>query len=213
MQIRENARNNIQGQLTPKSNLFFPLSRSWINALGLVWLMLIGNVATCAQGTSVQVVVSSNLEAPARHGVEQLSEAMREHGLRVETLKGIEDATGSHVIVAGLADNPAVAARITEGGLALPQQAESLAIRSLQNEHRKTVVLCGADASGLMYAALDTAQRIGWAHASEDPFTHIHNTSESPFVGDRSVSMYTMHRAWFEQRLGLGRFHTILNSL
>jgi len=202
MQIRENARNNIQGQLTPKSNLFFPLSRSWINALGLVLLMAVGNAATlCAQETSVQVVVSSNLKAPARHGVEQLCEAMREHGLRVETLKGIEEATGSHVIVAGLADNPAVADRITEGGLALPQQAESLAIQSLQNENRKTVVLCGADAAGLMYAALDTAQRIGWAHANQDPFTHIHNTSESPFVGDRSVSMYTMHRAWFEQRL------------
>ena len=54
---------------------------------------------------------------------------------------------------------------------------------------------------GLMYAALDTAQRIGWSADDQHLFAHIRDTSTSPCLVDRSVSTYTMQRRWFEQRL------------
>ena len=122
-------------------------------------------------------------------------------GLEVEALDRVEQASGSHVIVAGLASDPPLAAWIAEAGLALPKRPESLAVRHIRNGDRHTVVLCGADPVGLMYAALDSAERIRWAADGEHLFTHIRSTSESPCLVDRSVSTYTMHRRWFEQRL------------
>ncbi|MGJ5816186.1 hypothetical protein [Paludibaculum fermentans] len=84
---------------------------------------------------------------------------------------------------------------------AVPAPAESLSVaRSLKNG--KTVLsLCGADQAGLMYAALDTADRIRWAGSSGDPLRFVENLSEQPAIAERAVSMYTMQRALFEQRL------------
>ncbi len=54
---------------------------------------------------------------------------------------------------------------------------------------------------GLMYAELDAADRIKWSVAQDDPFSEIHDISESPDAPQRAVSMYTVQRAYFEQRL------------
>ena len=59
-------------------------------------------------------------------------------------------------------------------------------------------MLCGADSRGLMYAALDTADRVQWAAKSANPFEYIRDTSEKPYLAHRAVSMYTMQRAYFE---------------
>jgi hypothetical protein len=51
-----------------------------------------------------------------------------------------------------------------------------------------------------MYAALDTADRIGWATNSADPLSEVHDVTESPRTHDRAVSVYTMNRAYWESR-------------
>ncbi len=163
----------------------------------VAWCALVTSVC----GAGVQIVSSPKLTGPARYGIGKLSDAFTDRGLRVETLERPEQATGTHVIVAGLASDKSLAAWITEAGLALPEQPESLAVRQLQNGDRHTVVLCGADPVGLMYAALDAAQRIRWAADDQHLFAQIRDTSESPCLADRSVSTYTMQRRWFEQRL------------
>jgi hypothetical protein len=63
------------------------------------------------------------------------------------------------------------------------------------------VTLSGGDARGLMYAALDTADHVSWSAAGEDPFGKVREVSEEPYLVERGVSMYTMHRAYFESRL------------
>lgn len=158
-------------------------------------------LVTSVYGASVQVVSSSQLTEPARYGIGKLCEAITTRGLQVEVLDRVEQATGSHVIVAGLASDRQLAAWITEAGLALPEQPESLAVRHIRNGDRHTVVLCGKDPVGLMYAALDMAERIRWPDDGQHLFAHIHDTSESPCLVDRSISTYTMQRRWFEQRL------------
>ena len=55
--------------------------------------------------------------------------------------------------------------------------------------------------AGLMYAALDAADRVGWGGKTGDPFALIRDTSERPYVLERAVSIYTMQRAYFESRL------------
>ena len=158
-------------------------------------------LVTSVYGAGVQVVSSSKLTGPARYGIGKLCDAITSRGLQVEALDRVEQANGSHVIVAGLASDQPLAAWITEAGLTLPEQPQSLAVRHIRNGDRHTVVLCGADPVGLMYAALDTAERIRWAADAQHLFAHIRSTSESPCMVDRSVSTYTMQRRWFEQRL------------
>ena len=149
----------------------------------------------------VQIVSPQTSDGPAAYGIAKLVKAISDRGVAVTTVKTIAQADGSHVIVAGLASQRRVAELIAAGGLALPKQPESLAVCRIQDAGRSTVVLCGGDAVGLMYAALDMAERLGWAAAGEDLFTHVRDTSESPRLTDRSVSTYTMHRRLFEQRL------------
>ena len=86
-------------------------------------------LATSVYGADVQVVSSSKLAGPARYGIGKLSEQITGHGLQVEALDSVEQADASYVIVAGLASDQPLAAWITEAGLALPEQPESLAVR------------------------------------------------------------------------------------
>jgi hypothetical protein len=40
------------------------------------------------------------------------------------------------------------------------------------------LILCGADDRGLMYAALDTADRVGWSTNSSDLFREVRDVQE-----------------------------------
>ncbi len=150
---------------------------------------------------TLQVVAVGKLQGPAAHGMKKLSEAIAARNIGLTTVDRLDQANSGRRIVAGLASQPAVAKLITAGGLPLPEQPEALAIRRIEKGDRTTVVICGADPVGLMYAALDTAERIGWAATGQDVFAHIRDRSESPFLTDRNISTYTMQRRWFEQRL------------
>ncbi len=168
---------------------------------GLIMLMvlLLASSGTCQD--QVQLV-SVNLPAgPAQYGLARLAEVINGTNRTVVTVEQLKEATGRYRLVAGLASEPAVAELVTAAGLPLPQHPEALSVGCIRQRDGTTVVLCGGGPVGLMYAALDTAERIGWATAEEDPFAHLRTTSESPHLTDRSISTYTMQRRLFEQRL------------
>jgi hypothetical protein len=52
-----------------------------------------------------------------------------------------------------------------------------------------------------MYAALDLADRVGWAGNGANPFRYAQDISEKPYLKERGVVMFTMNRAYFESRL------------
>ena len=81
----------------------------------------------------------------------------------------------------------------------MPAGREALTIWRGRYQNKPAIALRGADARGLMYAALDTADRIAWSSA--DPFQYVRNTTEKPYLAERGISMYTMQRAYFESRL------------
>ena len=165
----------------------------------LLVLLALAPVALAQDG--VQLVSSRLPDGPAAYGLERLSKAISDRDITVTTAESFEEAKGSQVIVAGLASDRPVAGLITASGLKLPQHPEALSICRLQEHGRTTVVVCGGGPVGLMYAALDTAERVGWAAKQEDIFAHVANTSESPCLTDRSISTYTMQRRLFERRL------------
>lgn len=152
-------------------------------------------------GGGVEIVSSRLPDGPATYGMAKLVEAISARGISVTTADSVEKATGPHVVVAGLASDRQVAELIAAGRTALPEHPEALSVRRIRDGGRGVVVLCGGGPVGLMYAALDTADRIGWATGQDDLFVHVASTSESPCLTDRAVSTYTMQRRLFEQRL------------
>ena len=151
-----------------------------------------------AAGQRVMLITEKELEAPARHGLSKLEDALRAKGLTVERTTASAKPAGEFVVLAGLSGGDGLAARQLQS---TPSGAEALAVKRMTYGGKPAVVLCGADARGLMHAALDAAERIGWAENPSAPFAHIRDTSEKPFVSERAISMYTMQRAYFESRL------------
>jgi hypothetical protein len=147
--------------------------------LGILYLFAVSAIAA----QKVAVIADSGLASPAQHGITVLEEALRSKGFTVTHV-----ANGAKYVIS---------ANIVKGS------AESLAVRHQGNK----IVLTGGDGRGLMYAALDTAEKIAVAPAS-DPFQLTRDISETPYLLERGISTYTMQRAYFEQRLYDERYWT-----
>src|SRR3989442_3031012 len=59
-----------------------------------------------------------------------------------------------------------------------------------------------------MYAALAAAARASWTPDAGDPFAAIPDRGERPHSAERSLSMYTMNRAYWESRFYDERYWT-----
>src|ERR1035441_2543295 len=169
----------------------------------------------------VALVTDGELAQPARHGLAKLQEALRARGFDVtasaaqadyvilagtrasatlQTWKGPAGAPpraaqADYVILAG----PGASATLQQWKAPAAAGRESLTIWRGRYRNKPAIALRGGDARGLMYAALDTAERIAWSIA--DPFQFARNTTEKPYLAERGISMYTMQRAYFESRL------------
>jgi hypothetical protein len=132
---------------------------------------------------AIRFAIDSAVSGAARHGLDALSDALRHRGFQVVEAP---NARADFTIGAGLCTHGA---------------PESLTIRHMRSNGHPALQLCGSDARGLMYAALETAERVSWGSKPDDPFEFVKDTSETPFLSERGVSMYTMQRAYFESRL------------
>ena len=149
----------------------------------------------------VTVVSDPSLPDPALFGLKTLEDVLAEGGLKVQRRLSLEAGEGELVVV-GIATSEGPAARLLrEHGVDLPAEAEGLVVQTLRVDGRSVLVLCGADARGLMYALLDTAEQVGEPANRDAPLSGIRDTREAPRVKERAVSIYTMQRRWFEKRL------------
>ncbi len=145
----------------------------------------------------VALILDGTVAAPATHGIAKLEQALRVTGYEVT------DAAGADfVILAGLRSPAGEAAKtLSAWKVALPNGAEALTVHRGKYRGKPALVLCGADARGLMYAALDATERIAGRVEAGDPFRNIRDVSEKPYLVERGISIYTMQRAYFESRL------------
>jgi hypothetical protein len=150
----------------------------------------------------VVVVSDAAQDGRFRHGITKLEEALRAKGITVSETT-TETSGSDFVVLAGVTAAHGVAAStISRMKESVPMGAEALTIRTDATYHRKpAIVLLGADSSGLMYAALDVADRIGWTATGDNPFQFVRSTHEKPYLKDRGVAIFTMNRAYFESRL------------
>jgi len=159
-------------------------------------------IASGSPVRTVSLVTDPACGVAPRHGLDQLKDAFRRKGFTVEETRSPETATGAILIVSGLARGNGPAVRfLQDAKTALPAGPEALAVLRTTWKAKDLLVLCGADDTGLMYAALDTADRIGWSSGPDDVFGRVKSLAEKPDLVDRSISIYTMQRAYFESRL------------
>lgn len=138
---------------------------------------------------------------PAAHGISVLRQALEGRGLRVSEGTAVA-ADSDFVIIAGTDPGCEAAGLLKHAGTSLPSSPEALVVRHVPAYQRKpALVLYGSDARGLMYAALDVAAQVRRDTSSGNPLQNVREAEEKPFLQERGVSMYTMHRAYFESRL------------
>ncbi len=169
------------------------LQRTIVVSFGALFLCSLAAPAA----PQVAVIAQGPLAAPAQHGLEKLKEALHAKGF------GIVDAPAQagYVLLLGLSPNSAAANVLREWKAPLPDGAEALTVWRGNYQGKPAAALCGADARGLMYAALDTADRISWSPGGGDPLQELRNTTEKRYLAERGISIYTMQRAYFESRL------------
>lgn len=160
--------------------------------LSLFWM----SISALSAAQKVAVITDVNAGLPAAHGVSVLRDSLRAKGLEVtDTVNGAD----YQIVVGGSAAEKAAHA-MKGSRVAIPKSAEALAIWRGLLGNKPGIVLAGGDSRGLMYAALDTAEKIAAAQ-SVNPFQFVIDSSETPYIAERGISTYTMQRAYFEQRL------------
>ena len=138
-----------------------------------------GPQATPGSGGAIKkvtMIADSGLDGPARYGIGKLEAALRAKGVAVS-----EDETqvsGSDlVLLAGIGGRGAAAVALTGMRVAAPSGAEALAVSTAGRYRNKpAIVLAGSDGTGLMYAALDLADRVGWTRNGANPFQFARST-------------------------------------
>jgi hypothetical protein len=179
-----------------------------VPAAALVAIVATGFVARGAI-PSVSIVTDAAPGRAAAHGIDALRNALGAQGQAVQVTTSLAAATGDRIVLAGLSTSGGDAVRaLRAAGRRPPSKAEALVIARTTAGGKPALLLAGADDRGLMYAALDTANRIGWIAAGGDPLASIPDAEEQPVVLDRSLSVYTMNRAHWESRFYDERYWT-----
>jgi len=154
-----------------------------------------------AEEPLVSVVPDQAAGPAASHGLGKLMAALRAKEIPCEKARSLDDARGKFIVVAGLAANDTPASRLLKAGnYPVPQGPEALVIQRMQWQGRPVWVIGGSDDRGVMYGALDVADRIGWSADRNSPLSEVRDTVENPDVPERAISIYTMNRAYWESR-------------
>jgi len=163
-------------------------------------LVVSGNCAVSSEVT-VSVVTDREMAPAATHGLRKIMAALTAKGTPAENVATLEAARGKILVVAGLASNSGPVSQLLKAGnIPSPTGAEALVIQHTQWNGKPTLVVCGSDNRGLMYAELDVADRIGWAADPNSPLSEVRDAREKPAVVERALSIYTMNRSYFESR-------------
>lgn len=150
---------------------------------------------------TVSVVTDERPGLAARHGLAKLAQALRAKGWTAQEVTSLGEARGDLVVVSGLATGNGTAARLLASQkIAPPEGPESLLIQAVRANGKRTLLFSGSDDRGLMYPLLDVAERAGWSSDAKNPLSDVRDARETPYSPERALSVYTMHRAHFEQR-------------
>ena len=150
--------------------------------------------------STLSLIVDGTPGPAARHGLRELRRALQTAGVVFEERPTPDAASDRALLVAGLPGAPAVAGLLASTNIAPPRGAETTLVQRVRGQGREALLVSGGDDRGLMYALLDVAERVGWARDPRAPLRRVREAREAPYVAERSLSIYTMHKAYFLQR-------------
>lgn len=178
-----------------------------MNCLALIialFSLMYPTVTNPAPGQTVEVSLVREVQpGPATaHGWKKIEAALSAKGIRYEEVADAKAAHGSVLIAAGPSSGSGfVAERLRALSLKVPEKPESLLFHKSGLGGKQTLLLSGSDDRGLMYALLEAADRIGWAKDKAFPLSEVRDAVESPSVDDRGVTIFTMQKHQYEDRL------------
>ncbi len=152
---------------------------------------------------------------PVQWAAEQLRETLQARGVNVRTFTRIDDApAGTDCILIGSGGSAVVRAALAASGATLPNAAESLALVRGRVANRAVLLVSGADVRGLVYAALEVADRAAYASDPTAAWRSIDRVVEQPANPIRSVarlfSSDVEDKGWFYDREFWRRYLSML---
>jgi hypothetical protein len=136
------------------------------------------------------------------HGWEKIKGSLSAKDIPYEEVSSPQNAHGDVLIAAGVASSSGfVMDRIRALNIKVSETPESLLIRKAEWQGKPLLLLSGSDDRGLMYAMHEAAEHISWATDKTKPLSEVRDSTESPYVADRGVTIFTMQKHQFEDRL------------
>src|SRR5579872_2163742 len=117
-------------------------------------LALVVVVALCQtqHGTAEPAVsIISDADSPptVRHGMDEITRALKEKQVYFEEAKSLESATGKTLLIAGLARGNGIAARLLPNAdRSVPNVPEALAIQRIQYKRKPAWLIAGPTIAG-----------------------------------------------------------------
>ncbi|HEY3319213.1 MAG TPA: hypothetical protein VGP72_01905 [Planctomycetota bacterium] len=169
------------------------------------WLSILlalpaGVLCRGAEESAISVVTDAAPGLAASHGLSKLQDVLRAKDVTFEKVNSLTIARGKTLVVVGVTTGDGPAAQLLKAAQAPALDGpEALAIRRAEWQGTPAWVIGGSDDRGVMYGALNVAERIGWSDRSA-PLRELRETTERPSVSERALSIYTMNRAYWESR-------------
>ena len=137
---------------------------------------------------TINIVVDSKLGKPSQKALAELEYVLDTRDVELLRRKTLGE-NGSHIVVGIAGTSKLVDRLLTEHRLQLSKQPESLGIQPISDAKTKTLLICGSDERGLIYALLDVARAIELAPQGGAPLAAIPQAFESPYLRVRSMTM------------------------
>ena len=171
-------------------------------------LILLSGINVYAATPEISIIADPAMGKAARYGVGKLTETLQAMNIPFENVNSIEVAKGKNLLVAGLSEgNGAAATLLKAGNRTVPRYPEALTIWKTSRQKRPLTVVAGYDDKGIMYGLLDVARRISWSN-KQAPMKFVKDVTSKPYVEERGIAMYTMHRRYWESRFYDEKFWT-----
>jgi hypothetical protein len=164
-------------------------------------LLVITQLTLLGNTPELSIVVDEAMGQPAVHGLNKLTEVLQTKHIPFEKVNSEENAHGRTILVIGKAYGEGLAARLLKAAKRdVPKTPEALTIWNTRLKNKPAILISGYDDTGLMYALLDVAIRISWSTDTSAPLHFVKEANTEPYVKERGIALYTMHRRYWENR-------------
>ena len=165
----------------------------------LSFLSMFGFKAVAAP-PQISIVANPAMGQVSEYGIGKLTETLQVMNIPFERVNSLVDAKGKNILVVGLSEGNGEAAMLLKAGNhTVSKSSEALTVWNTRWQKKPVTVISGYDDKGIMYGLLDVARRISWSN-ERTPMKFVKNVTSEPYVKERGIAMYTMHRRYWESR-------------